>query len=426
MAHHKFIINHLTDTDFYKYTMGQAIFHQVKSAHTKWELIIRSEKAKTGYLKDEVQYQIDHLCELRHGTDELEYLDSIPYLTYDYIEWLEDLRLKRKYITVESYEDQLRIATDGPEERTHWFETLVMPIVQELWMVDQEGVDYDMGMVKLDAAIDKYNDLWNAGKHFQLADFGTRRRASHDWHEKVIRRLIERCLAFVGTSNVYFAMKFGVKPIGTFAHSWKMLFQGLFGVRLEDSQEAAFDAWAKEFDGDLGIFLSDTYGMLAFLKAFTKRFMNLSTGARHDSFDPFLWGDIFIEALKYNKIDPLTKVGCFSDSLKDDDVVDIVNYFWGRILVSIGQGTFLTNNVGGDPLNMAMKLKEVNGILAVKLSDVPGKCNCKNETRVEEVKRAFNYRPLSDLMYLKGNQEAIKNFVKDFYEKTFPKKHWRP
>jgi nicotinate phosphoribosyltransferase len=426
MAHHKFIINHLTDTDFYKYTMGQAIFHNIKNAHTKWELTIRSKGVKTGYLKDEVNYQIDHLCELKHGTDELQFLDSIPYLTYDFIEYLEDFRLKRKYINVESYDDQLHITAEGPEERIHWYETLVMPIVQELWMADQEGVDYELGKKNLDAAIDKYNKLWNEGKKFQLADFGTRRRASYDWHEYVVRRLIEKCLAFVGTSNVYLAMKFGVKPIGTFAHSWKMLFQGLKGIRTEDSQEAAFETWAKEFDGDLGIFLSDTYGFLAFLKAFTKRYMKLASGARHDSNDPFLWGDLFIAALKYNQIDPMTKVACFSDSLNDDKVVDIVNYFWNRILISIGQGTFLTNNVGGNPLNMVMKMQEVNGIKAVKMSDCPGKTNCHDEDRIKEIIHAFNYTSLDEIMSLKGDQAAIADFIKRFYETNFPKKHWRP
>jgi nicotinate phosphoribosyltransferase len=404
--------------------MGQVLLHQFPNEQTTWDLTIRSKGVKTAYLKDEVEYQVDHLCELKHGWDELNFLASIPWFSPDYIDWLEDLRLKRKNICVYADGDDLHVHAEGKEIQIQWYETLVMPIIQELWMLDQD-TDYELGKQKLDLCIGKYNKLIDEGKKFTLADFGTRRRASYKWQEYVVQRLVEKCKAMVGTSNVYMAMKFGIKPIGTFAHQMPMLLQGNNNIRLCNAQRATFDAWVKEYRGDLGIFLSDTFGFKAFLYDFDKFYAKLSNGCRHDSEDPFLWGDILIEFYKQLMIDPKTKVGCWSDSLKDDDVVNIVDYFWDRINVSIGQGTFLTNNVGGNPLNMVMKMSSSNGISSVKLADVPGKCNCKDEAQIEEVKRAFNYVSLAELSYLKGNPEAIKQFVAEIIAAQRQNRVWR-
>ena len=410
--HNDYIINHLTDTDAYKYTMGQVIYHQFPTVRTKWLMTIRSTNVKTAYLKDEVSYQLDHMCELKHTDDEINFLAKRDWYSDDYIEFLSKFRLKREDIHVARDGDTLGIWTSGLELDDQWFETMTMPIVQELWMKDQP-TDYDLGMKKLDAAIDKYNAIYESGKKFTLSDFGTRRRASFAWQEKVIRRLLERCLAFVGTSNVYFAMKFGIKEIGTVAHQMFMLLQALARFRVEESQRATLDAWLKEYRGRLAILLTDTYGFDAFLHDCDPLYMKLADGLRHDSEDPYLWCQIFLEVLKQMLIDAKTKTACFSDGLKDDDVVGLVDAFADLINVAIGQGTFLTNNVGGNPLNFVMKLDEVEGIKVVKLSDTAGKCNCKDVKQVESVKHAFNYKPLSELSWMKNNPQAIHDYVAD-------------
>lgn len=426
MAHYKWIINHLTDTDLYKYNMGQVIHHRLPNERSNWKLTIRSTNVKTAYLKDEVDYQIDHLCELRHGDDELNFLSDLKYLSDDYIEWLQDLRLKRKHIQVARDGDVLGIWTDGPEEKTQWFETLVMPIVQELWMSTQEDADPEgLGVKNLEAAVEKYNKLIDEGKNFTLTDFGTRRRYSHDWQDFVIRFLIKNCKAFIGTSNVYFAMKHGIRVFGTWAHQLPMLAQAISYLRPAEAQRFVFELWEKEFRGDQGIFLTDTFGLDAFLRDFDKLHALIASGLRHDSDDPFLWGQIIIEVYKQMGINPLTKTGCWSDSLKDDDVVDIVNTFWDKIMVAIGQGTFLTNNVGGNPLNMVMKLWRANGIDVVKLSDTAGKCHCTNLDQVNEIKRAFKYKPLSELKYLKDNPEAIRQYVAEHIAEHRKLRVWR-
>ena len=214
MAHYKFIVNHLTDTDFYKFTMGQCIKHRFPNERTKWELKIRTKGVKLGYLKDEIEYQLDHLCTLRFQKDELEYLASIPWFTKDYIEWLEDLQLKRRYLHVYvDNDEQIRIEADGPWLRVFWFEIFVMEIVQELYMKDQK-VDLEVAKKNLDVVIDNFNAATDAGLKFTLADFGARRRYSYEWQEYVVEQFAKRCKCFVGTSNVYFAMKYGIKPIG--------------------------------------------------------------------------------------------------------------------------------------------------------------------------------------------------------------------
>jgi len=410
MAHEEYIINHLSDTDSYKYTMGQVHYHQFPYVRSKWLLTIRSTNVKTAYLKDEVSYQLDHLCELKHSDDEVNFFASHNWYSDDYVEFLSKLRLQREDIHVARDGDVLGVWTDGLELHDQWFETMAMPIIQELWMKDQP-TDYEEGKKKLDIAIDKYNALIKKGKRFTLSDFGTRRRAAFWWQDYVVRRLIEKCLAFVGTSNVYLAMKYGVKDIGTIAHQMFMLLQALARFNTAESQRATLDVWLKEYRGRLAILLSDTYGMDAFLRDCDSLYMKLSDGLRHDSDDPYLWCQIFLEVLRQMFIDPHTKTACFSDSLKDDDVVGLVDTFADEINVAIGQGTFLTNNVGGNPLNMVMKLDEVEGVKVVKLSDTAGKCNCKDPNRVNIIKSAFNYKPLSELSWMKNNPGAIKEYV---------------
>ena len=149
----------------------------------------------------------------------------------------------------------------------------------------------------------------------RISDYGTRRRFSRDWHDEIIaafkREIPER---FAGTSNVWLARKHGVTPLGTMAHEYLQACQAL-GPRLRDSQVFGFETWAREYRGDLGIALSDVYGIEPFLRDFDMYFCKLFDGARHDSGDPFNWGERMIEHYRQNRVDPLTKTLIFSDSL---------------------------------------------------------------------------------------------------------------
>lgn len=390
-----YIVNHLTDTDAYKFTMGQCYLHRFPNEKCKWEFKVRTKGVKLGYLKPQIDKELDHLCTLRFTKQELDYLASIPWFTKDYIDWLEDLQLKRRYINVVDNNGELEITAEGPQLKVFWFEIFVLEIVQELYMREQ-NVDLEVAKKNLDEVIKNFNDATDAGLKFTLADFGARRRYSFEWQEYVVKEFAEKCKCFVGTSNVYLAMKYGIKPIGTFAHEMYAVAQGLDNVPVRQAQKCVLDAWTQEYRGDLGIALSDNFGFNAFLSDFDKFYAKLFDGCRHDSGDPYKWGDTLIEHYKKLGIDPMTKSGCWSDSLDDKRAIDIAKYFNGRIKISFGIGTFLTNNVGGKPLSMVMKVVETNDKPVVKLSDTPGKIMCKDEEYINYVRKVYNYKSIDE------------------------------
>lgn len=395
-----YIINYLTDTDFYKFSMTQMYLHKCPNERAKWKFKLRSKDIHIGYLEDAINREIDHLCTLRFQPFELEYLSKIYFMKQDYVEWLEDFKLKRKYIHVRRIGDDLEIEAEGPQLKVTWFEIYILEIIQELYFRQFE-VDWDKATENLKATVDKFNKAIDDGLHFTLADFGARRRHSFKWQDFAIKYMAENCKCFVGTSNVYFACKYGIKPIGTFAHETYALYQGMADVPVAKAQVKVFDDWTREYRGDLGIALSDNFGFLAFLRDFDKFYAKLFDGARHDSGSPIAWGEMLIAHYKKLGIDPMTKTGCWSDSLNADKAIDIARHFNNRIKISFGIGTFLmanqiTDTAGKKPLSMVMKVVEANGKPVVKLSDCPEKVMCEDKEYINYVKRVYNYIPLDE------------------------------
>jgi nicotinate phosphoribosyltransferase len=193
---------------------------------------------------------------------------------------------------------------------------------------------------------------------------------------------------FRGTSNVYLAKKLGITPIGTMAHEFLQAFQAL-DVRLRDFQKAALEAWVHEYRGDLGIALTDVVGMDAFLRDFDLYFAKLFDGLRHDSGDPYAWGDKAYRHYKKLKIDSRTKMLTFSDSLTIEKSWGLHEYFKSRFKTSFGIGTNLTNDMGHTPLNIVLKLVECNGQSVAKLSDSPGKTMTDNDTFLAYLRQVF-------------------------------------
>jgi nicotinate phosphoribosyltransferase len=226
---------------------------------------------------------------------------------------------------------------------------------------------------------------------FRFADFGMRRRFSGKWHDTVVGILKEELPHnFIGTSNVYLAKKHKVGHIGTMAHEWLMVGQGLKNVRLADSQKYMFEVWAKEYRGDLGIALSDTLGFKTFLNDFDKYFCKLFDGCRHDSGDPIEWGEKLIEHYEKMGVDPKTKSAVFSDGLTFPLALQLAEYFNGWLKTSYGIGTNLTNDVGFEPLQIVMKVVRVNGNPVAKLSDSSGKGMCEDAEFLQYLKKVFN------------------------------------
>ena len=161
------------------------------------------------------------------------------------------------------------------------------------------------------------------------------------------------------------------------------------GPRLRDSQVFGFETWAREYRGDLGIALSDVYGMEPFLRDFDMYFCKLFDGARHDSGDPFNWGERMIEHYRQNRVDPLTKTLIFSDGLTVERIIALYQQFRGRCQLAFGIGTNLTNDLGYDPLQIVIKMVECNGQPVAKLSDTPSKNMCDDEKYLAYLRQVF-------------------------------------
>jgi nicotinate phosphoribosyltransferase len=226
---------------------------------------------------------------------------------------------------------------------------------------------------------------------FKFAEFGCRRRLSREWQDYVVGELLKTGYC-VGTSNVYLAMKYGCKPIGTYAHEYVQMYQGIPGVTLAYTNKMAMDEWFEEYQGDNGTALTDTLGTDLFLMDFNKLQANCYTGVRHDSGDPIEWGEKIIAHYEKLGIDPKTKTLLFSDSLDFDKAQKIYNHFRHRINVSFGIGTYLSNDTNVEPLNIVIKLQYVNGHPVAKLSDIAGKAMCQDDSYLHYLKGAVEYR----------------------------------
>ncbi|MGO3008501.1 nicotinate phosphoribosyltransferase [Psychrobacter celer] len=395
------IITSLLDNDLYKFTMLQAMLHQFPQTHGVYRFRCRNNK-DTVYpladIKDALEQQLDSLCELRFSEDELEYLRGLRFIRSDFVDYLELFKLKRRFITVSTDEkDRLCIDIEGPMIQAMFFEVFVLAIVNELYFSALSDAQVlAEGQRRLDAKVEllhhyaaEQSSYSPDTPPFIVADFGTRRRFSKSWQAHVVETLHKAAPKIVGgTSNVYLAKKLGMTPIGTMAHEFMQAFQAL-DVRLRDSQKAALEAWVHEYRGDLGIALTDVVGMDAFLRDFDLYFAKLFDGLRHDSGDPYVWGDKAIAHYKKLKINPKTKILTFSDGLDLDKAWELHQYFKDRIKTSFGIGTNLTNDMGITPINIVLKLIECNGQPVAKLSDSPGKTMINNDTYLAYLRQVF-------------------------------------
>ncbi|MBD7948213.1 MAG: nicotinate phosphoribosyltransferase [Psychrobacter sp.] len=395
------IITSLLDNDLYKFTMLQAMLHQFPQTHGVYRFRCRNNE-DTLYpladIKDDLEQQLDSLCELRFLEDELEYLRGLRFMRSDFVDYLELFKLKRRFITVSTDEKgRLFIDIEGPMIQAMFFEVFVLAIVNELYFSALSNASViEEGQRRLDEKVEllhqyavKQERYDNNTPPLIVADFGTRRRFSKVWQAHVVETLHNAEPKIVsGTSNVYLAKKLGMTPIGTMAHEFMQAFQAL-DVRLRDSQKAALEAWVHEYRGDLGIALTDVVGMDAFLRDFDLYFAKLFDGLRHDSGDPYVWGDKAIAHYKKLKIDPRTKILTFSDGLDLNKAWNLHQYFKGQIRTSFGIGTNLTNDMGITPINIVLKLVECNGQPVAKLSDSPGKTMINNDTYLAYLRQVF-------------------------------------
>jgi nicotinate phosphoribosyltransferase len=386
------IIESLLDTDLYKFTMMQVVLHQFPGAQVEYRFKCRNPGIQLAPLVEEIRAEVDHLCTLRFTEPELSYLRSLRFIKSDFVDFLGLFQMNSKYVTVRpsaQVEGEIDIIVQGPWLHTILFEIPLLAIVNEVHFRNAErNPDYADGRKRL---LDKISLIRNDPdlEGMRVADYGTRRRFSRLWHDEVILGLRDSLGEnFAGTSNVMYAMRHNVLPLGTMAHEYLQACQSL-GPRLRDSQTFGFEVWAREYRGDLGIALSDTYGMQAFFRDFDLYFCKLFDGARHDSGDPFEWGEKLIAHYESLRIDPRTKTLIFSDSLNVPLAIQLYQRFSARARLAFGIGTNLTNDLGLTPLQIVIKMVRCNGQPVAKLSDTPEKTMCDDPAYLAYLRQVF-------------------------------------
>ncbi len=393
------IIQSLLDTDLYKFTMMQVLLHHFPGAQVEYRFRCRTEGVDLRPQLDDIRREIEGLCALRFGDDELAYLRGLRFMKSDFVDFLALFQFNQKYLRIGAGEGAggIDITIRGPWLHTILYEIPVLAIVSEVYFRrTQPRPDLEEGRRRLKAKIDLVRTV-EPELDFKISDFGTRRRFSLAWQEEVLQAFKREVPQyFAGTSNVWFAMRNNLTPLGTMAHEYMQACQAL-GPRLRDSQIFAFDKWAQEYRGDLGIALSDTYGFDAFLRDFDMYFCKLFDGARHDSGDPFDWGEKMIAHYRRNRVDPRSKTLIFSDQLSVPLAISIARRFHGRARTAFGIGTNLTNDLGYEPINIVIKMTECNGQPVAKVSDSPGKTVSKDAGYLRYLRQVFGLEPVEKI-----------------------------
>ena len=395
------IINSLLETDLYKFSMGQAIYHQYPDYKTTWSFKCRNTDVKfTAEMLEEIKEQIRAYCDLRFTEEELEYLDKIEWFKGSYIDFLRLWRPRYEDFEITSdAECGLAIETKGTWLNTSMYEIPTLAIVNEVYF--NMAYDYKELIESFKQRLDeKFENLRNGKWHAGVfSEFGLRRRLSAEAQELAVRKFAElnndlKCSStFIGTSNVYLAKKFGVKPVGTMAHEWIMCVgQGNHKHNPAYSNWYALEAWVKEYGVLNGTALTDAITTDCFLRDFQLTYATLFSGVRQDSGDPIEWGEKMIAHYEKLGLDPKSKTLLFSDSLNFEVADKIFRHFRGRAKVAFGIGTYLSNDTDVPPLNIVMKTTACNGQDVAKISDSEGKGMCKNPEYVDYLKRSIKWR----------------------------------
>ncbi|EOI6602176.1 nicotinate phosphoribosyltransferase [Vibrio parahaemolyticus] len=400
------IIQSALDFDVYKVNMMSAVAALYPDAMVSYKFIVRSEEDLSELLP-EVKAEVLKLQDVRFTEDEIAYMKRVaPFLKPEFVEALRHFRFNPQSDvsfhnkTMSDGSSQLRITINGLWKETILYETIIMSIVSEVrsrqrWSdipFEQFQTVLEDKVRYLKAELERRNIT-----NFKFADMSTRRRFSFQAQRTMLEYLskeLPQCLT--GTSNYHLARELDLTPIGTVAHEWFMGHQALVNVR--DSQKIALQRWQKMFNGALGIALTDTIGIDAFLKDFDEELSHAYVGVRHDSGCPFTWGEKMIAHYESLGIDPMTKTLVFTDGLNFEQALDICEHFQGRVQVSFGIGTSLANDMGNyvndqgeayQPLSIVIKMVTCNGSPVAKISDEPEKAMCEDIFFLMNLKRRF-------------------------------------
>lgn len=366
------MINSILDNDFYKFLMQQAVVRKFPKAETEYSFINRGNHNFTRSMVEDIKYTVDLMENLKLTDDEFIFLKRMNIFNPVYLEIIKNYKYNTNEVSITYDEDikNLKISINGYWFKTILWEVPIMAIVSEVYNRHIKP-EYQYNNKK---DIDKFNKL--AENNINFADFGTRRRINFNNHNRIVD-LVRDYPNFIGTSNLYFAKKYNIEPIGTQAHEWFMFHGAKYGYRI--ANEIALKNWLEVFNGEKAIALTDTYTTDIFFLNFNRELSNNYEGVRQDSGDPKLFADNIINHYKSLNIDPKNKMIIFSDSLNAEKAIELKKYCGDRIKCSFGIGTNLTNDIKGiTPLNFVIKMRkarEQNKYQAntIKLSDTTGK-----------------------------------------------------
>lgn len=378
--------------DYYKATMGQVEYDKHRDTIVTFEMKNRGANKLSEYVTPE--QLADRLEELRQGwqPEEVAYLASLtnqdggPRFTPEYLDFLIDNHLP----PVEVGRDdtgELTVATTGPWPLVTFWETVVMSELNELYFAGKlaaEGSSLEELYAEGDRRLSEKIAILRDRPDIKFSDFGTRRRFSYDWQQHVIERVARKLPGnFLGTSNIFLAHELGLKPIGTYAHEMPMVYgaiEQMNGRDPLDGHHKMLRDWEDTHRGDLATALTDTWTSEYFFTDFTPEQAEQWSGLRHDSGDPFEFGEKVIAFYETHGIDPLQHTIVYSDGLDIDMIVALADRFNSRIKLVFGWGTTLTNDLGVQANNFVMKATVVAEAEfpayvqgTVKLSDAEGK-----------------------------------------------------
>ena len=405
------IVRSLIDTDFYKLLMCQSVHRNRPDTHVEFSLINRSRSVRLAELIDEgeVREQLDHIRSLRLSRGESTFLRGNTFygkrqmFRPDFMEWFETFQLPPYHL--EKRDGQYELTFEG-----RWPEVMLweIPALAVLMELRGRAVLKHMGRFELQVLYARaMTKLWEKVERLRgvpdlrIADFGTRRRHSFLWQDWCVQAMQEGLdTNFIGTSNCLIAMRREVEAIGTNAHELPMVYSAL--AKTDDELRMApykvLEDWQDEHDGNLRIILPDTYGTQGFLSR-APDWLAGWTGIRIDSGDPGAGAETAIAWWRSRGEDPRQKLVIFSDGLDVDKMLELQARFRGRVRLSFGWGTLLTNDFRGlvaddalAPFSLVCKAVSANGRPTVKISDNPNKA-MGPAAEVERYKRVFEVGP---------------------------------
>lgn len=396
------IIQSLMDTDFYKDTMANVVHQKYRDTPVRYGLTNRTKglRLSSRYSREQLMEQLDYTRSLRFNPSELAYKRGIDI----YGDRMFDEGYLRDLKTLQLPDYELGYAPDGEfklEFPGTWFNTIFWETFALSTMIELNTISYLQQMTRFEYQCVFAEGIKNLKEKIRILkprtditfiEYGTRRRALRFWQEFVIQTLQAELPPeqFKGTSNTLFAYKYGLTPMGTCAHEKYMIMMGIKNGNVLDAHNQVMKDWWEQYGFGLSVALTDTFGTEFFLKNFTEEQAINWKGFRQDSGDPFVFGEKVIAFYKAFGIDPMTKLIIFSDGLDLDLIIRLADYFKGRINVSFGWGTNLTNDLGLPPISLVIKAIWANNFWLVKLSDNPAK-SIGPQDAVQKVIRQTGY-----------------------------------